>query len=118
MSRNGNLPATHIVSNSTENRGYFIGAAPKDQPSLVSRHLTVKYNALICRLAFPAGEHVSMPDKPQVHLINDYGDFKLKASRVAAVDGDEDPWCARHVFIDGGMLIFEQDLRYFAFACC
>ena len=72
--------------------GYFIGGAPDPLPTLVSRLIDVAYNARICEYAFPPGKHSSVPVMPNVTRINQYGDYALKASRLAIIDGDEDPW--------------------------
>ena len=72
--------------------GYFIGGAPDPLPTLVSRLIDVAYNARICEYAFPPGKHSSVPSMPNVTRINQYGDYALKASRLAIIDGDEDPW--------------------------
>lgn len=36
--------------------GYFIGAAPKGHPTIVSRLITADYTGQICTKAFPPGE--------------------------------------------------------------
>ncbi|GAA5846293.1 hypothetical protein JCM9279_005895 [Rhodotorula babjevae] len=72
--------------------GYFIGAAPQGTPSLVSRLLTVEYTSKICRKAFPPGELNRVPAMPNIMAINQWGGFDLSHSRLAFVDGSEDPW--------------------------
>ncbi|GAA5913102.1 hypothetical protein JCM8208_000741 [Rhodotorula glutinis] len=72
--------------------GYFIGAAPEGTPSLVSRLLTVEYTSKICRKAFPPGELNRVPSMPNITAINQWGGFDLSHSRLAFVDGSEDPW--------------------------
>ncbi|GAA5822645.1 hypothetical protein JCM3770_002853 [Rhodotorula araucariae] len=72
--------------------GYFIGAAPKGTPSLVSRLLTPEYTGKICKRAFPPGELIRVPDSPNITAINQWGSFDLSYPRLAFVDGSEDPW--------------------------
>ncbi|QRW17932.1 Serine carboxypeptidase S28 [Rhizoctonia solani] len=73
--------------------GYFMGAPPNQAyPTIVSRRLTLDYTSAICRQAFPPGEHISVPDWPNVTAVNALGDYGLSADRLAFIDGDEDPW--------------------------
>ncbi|KAG8732801.1 hypothetical protein FRC11_010926 [Ceratobasidium sp. 423] len=73
--------------------GYFMGAPPnKAHPTIVSRRLTLDYTSAICRQAFPPGEHVTVPEWPNVTVVNALGDYGLAADRLAFIDGDEDPW--------------------------
>ncbi|GAA5938535.1 hypothetical protein JCM3775_002153 [Rhodotorula graminis] len=72
--------------------GYFIGAAPEGTPSLVSRLLTVEYTSKICRKAFPPGELNRVPAMPNITAVNQLGGANLSHSRLAFVDGSEDPW--------------------------
>ncbi|BGP01875.1 hypothetical protein NBRC10513v2_005515 [Rhodotorula toruloides] len=73
--------------------GYFIGAPPDSKhPSLVSRLLTTEYTGKICRKAFPPGDLNSVPARPNVTAINQYGGFNFSYPRLAFVDGSEDPW--------------------------
>ncbi|BGP09905.1 hypothetical protein JCM10049v2_005781 [Rhodotorula toruloides] len=73
--------------------GYFIGAPPdSEHPSLVSRLLTTEYTSKICRKAFPPGELNSVPNRPNVTAINQYGGFNFSYPRLAFIDGSEDPW--------------------------
>ncbi|BGP18290.1 hypothetical protein JCM10213_008464 [Rhodosporidiobolus nylandii] len=72
--------------------GYFIGSAPKDKPSLVSRLITTDYTAQVCRGAFPPGELNRVPKEPNVTAINQWGSFDLSYSRLAFIDGSADPW--------------------------
>ncbi|KAG9098271.1 hypothetical protein FS749_004258 [Ceratobasidium sp. UAMH 11750] len=73
--------------------GYFQGAPPnRAYPSIVSRQLTLEYTSAICRQAFPAGAHFSVPAWPNVSVVNSLGDYGLAADRLAFIDGDEDPW--------------------------
>ncbi|CCO28924.1 putative MFS-type transporter C1683,03c [Rhizoctonia solani AG-1 IB] len=69
------------------------GAPPnKAHPTIVSRRLTLDYTSAICRQAFPPGEHISVPEWPNVTVVNALGDYGLAADRLAFIDGDEDPW--------------------------
>ncbi|BGP26294.1 extracelular serine carboxypeptidase [Rhodotorula toruloides] len=73
--------------------GYFIGAPPdREHPSLVSRLLTTDYTSKICRKAFMPGELNSVPARPNVTVINQYGAFNFSYPRLAFIDGSEDPW--------------------------
>ncbi|CAE7121416.1 unnamed protein product [Rhizoctonia solani] len=73
--------------------GYFVGAPPnKAHPTIVSRRLTLEYTSAICRQAFPPGEHVTVPEWPNVTVVNALGDYGLAADRLAFINGDEDPW--------------------------
>ncbi|KAG8906322.1 hypothetical protein FRB99_007102 [Tulasnella sp. 403] len=75
--------------------GYFMPApADPEQPSLLSRRITLDYTAKICKQAFPRGRHFSIPNWPKVEDVNRLGDFGLKADRLAFVDGSHDPWLA------------------------
>ncbi|KAG8748275.1 hypothetical protein FRC10_007665 [Ceratobasidium sp. 414] len=71
-----------------------VGGAPPSRayPSIVSRRLTLEYTSAICRQAFPAGAHFSVPAWPNVSVVNSLGDYGLAADRLAFIDGDEDPW--------------------------
>lgn len=54
---------------------------------LVSRLLTLEYNALICALAF----NITAP--PHTARVNNrYGGFGIAYDRLAFVDGEQDPW--------------------------
>ncbi|CAE6410327.1 unnamed protein product [Rhizoctonia solani] len=73
--------------------GYFMGAPPNQaHPTIVSRRLTLDYTSAICRQAFPPGEYISVPEWPNVTVVNALGDYGLAADRLAFIDGDEDPW--------------------------
>ncbi|GAA5967319.1 hypothetical protein JCM3765_005600 [Sporobolomyces pararoseus] len=72
--------------------GYFIGAAPKSHPSIVSRLITPEYTGQICSKAFPPGELNSVPATPNVTKINQYGSYDLSYPRLAFIDGSADPW--------------------------
>ncbi|KAK4050979.1 hypothetical protein OIV83_003108 [Microbotryomycetes sp. JL201] len=73
--------------------GYFIGAPPTaDEPSIVSRLLTTEYTSKLCRLAFAPGKLNSVPSRPNIDAINQWGSFDLECDRLAFVDGSEDPW--------------------------
>ncbi|GAA6019817.1 hypothetical protein JCM11491_000282 [Sporobolomyces phaffii] len=72
--------------------GYFIGAAPKGHPTIVSRLITADYTGQICTKAFPPGELNAVPATPNVTKINQYGSFDLSHPRLAFIDGSADPW--------------------------
>ncbi|KAI4090135.1 MAG: hypothetical protein LQ344_004919 [Seirophora lacunosa] len=60
---------------------------PPDRLPLVSRLLTLEYNALICALAF----NITTP--ADTARVNDrYGGFGIAYDRLAFVDGEQDPW--------------------------
>ena len=78
---------------------FLQGAPPTTEtPTIVSRLLTVDYEAKICKQAFPPGDHMHVPDWPNVTAVNVLGDFGLAADRLAFVDGSIDPWrpCTPH----------------------
>ncbi|KAK4050336.1 hypothetical protein OIO90_005129 [Microbotryomycetes sp. JL221] len=73
--------------------GYWIGCPPsEDMPSIVSRLLKPEYTSKICRLAFQDGRINTIPARPNVTMINQFGGYNLKYDRLAFIDGDEDPW--------------------------
>jgi Serine carboxypeptidase S28 len=59
---------------------------PKNELSLVSRLLTIDYNALICKYSFG----ITTPAK--VQEINKYGGAKISYPRLAQIGGQTDPW--------------------------
>ncbi|KDE05230.1 hypothetical protein MVLG_04366 [Microbotryum lychnidis-dioicae p1A1 Lamole] len=72
--------------------GYFITSSPDASERLVSRRIDVKYTRAICQKAFPDGKVVRMPNRPNVEKINKWGGYKIRAPRLAFVDGSRDPW--------------------------
>jgi hypothetical protein len=42
--------------------------------------------------AFPPGKHFTVPQLPNVTVVNELGDFDLAADRLAFIDGEVDPW--------------------------
>ncbi|KAJ3558690.1 hypothetical protein NM688_g768 [Phlebia brevispora] len=78
--------------------GYFSTAPPEDHPRIVSKLLTLDYEAKICRQAFPPGKYFTVPHLPNVTVVNELGDFDIEADRLAIIDGDVDPWrpCTPH----------------------
>ncbi|GAA5934245.1 uncharacterized protein JCM15063_004515 [Sporobolomyces koalae] len=72
--------------------GYFMGGAPKGQPTIVSRLITPEYTGQICKQAFPPGKLNAVPVTPNVTRINQYGSFDLSYPRLAFIDGSADPW--------------------------
>ncbi|KAK1922604.1 serine carboxypeptidase S28-domain-containing protein [Papiliotrema laurentii] len=71
--------------------GYFM-PAPLEGPSIVSSRLTLEHTAKICKQAFPAGKHFTVPPVPDVESVNARGDYAIEADRLAFIDGDRDPW--------------------------
>uniref|UniRef100_A0A0S1MJB1 Extracellular serine carboxypeptidase n=1 Tax=Phakopsora pachyrhizi TaxID=170000 RepID=A0A0S1MJB1_PHAPC len=70
--------------------GFFQNSPPEEFESirLISKFIDLHYNSKICRLAFGK----SVPNLPKVEQINKYGDFGLNHSRLAYIDGSDDPW--------------------------
>lgn len=67
---------------------YFVSSGPK----LVSSLLDYDYAHEICEKGFPAGEHYTMPARPDIDEVNRLGNFHLSVDRLAFVDGQYDPW--------------------------
>lgn len=82
----------HLLSLVCTQWGYFMPAPPSPSPRIVSSRLTLAYTSDICSLAFPPGEHFSIPSEPDVEEVNRRGDYLIEADRLAFVDGDRDPW--------------------------
>ena len=59
---------------------------PSNIKPIVSRHMTLEYLTLPCRLGF----NITKP--PKVQEINQYGGFNLTYPRLAHVGGEADPW--------------------------
>ncbi|KAH8104535.1 peptidase S28 [Cristinia sonorae] len=79
--------------------GYFSTAPPDpDHPRIVSKLLTLEYESMICKQAFPAGDFFTVPAFPNVTTVNVLGDFDIAADRLAIIDGEVDPWrpCTPH----------------------
>ncbi|OCH91247.1 peptidase S28 [Obba rivulosa] len=72
--------------------GYFFTAPPKHHPRIVSRLLTLDYEAKICQQAYPPGKYFVVPHLPNVTVVNELGDFDTAADRLAIIDGEVDPW--------------------------
>ncbi|SCV73372.1 BQ2448_7298 [Microbotryum intermedium] len=72
--------------------GFFITASPNPNRRLVSKRINLKYTSEICQQAFPPGKLVSMPKTSQIQRIERYGGYTMRGSRLAFVDGSEDPW--------------------------
>ncbi|KAF2666149.1 peptidase S28 [Microthyrium microscopicum] len=70
--------------------GYFQTGAgiPTSIKPVVSRLLTMDYMSQPCVLAF----NMSLPIKPDIESVNQYGGFNISANRLAFVDGQADPW--------------------------
>ncbi|KAG8954371.1 hypothetical protein FRC04_011697 [Tulasnella sp. 424] len=62
--------------------GYFM-PAPSDpeQPSLLSRRITLEYTSKICAQTFPPGKHHRVPPLPRVEEVNRLGDYALESDR-------------------------------------
>ncbi|KAI9711496.1 MAG: hypothetical protein M1820_002059 [Bogoriella megaspora] len=59
---------------------------PDTELSLVSRTNTLAYQSIICEKAF----NITTP--PDTDRINRYGGYNISYSRLAYLDGEEDPW--------------------------
>ncbi|EPT05266.1 hypothetical protein FOMPIDRAFT_1013559 [Fomitopsis schrenkii] len=93
--------------------GYFFNAPPPEIPSIVSRRLTVSYDAKTCRQAFPPGEHFIVPPMPNVTAVNVLGDYYIAADRLAIIDGEVDPWRPDTPHADEALLRPDTILRPF-----
>ncbi|ORX39182.1 serine carboxypeptidase S28-domain-containing protein [Kockovaella imperatae] len=71
--------------------GYF-QFAPAEGPRIVSKRVDLEYASKPCRLAYPPGEHFTVPAAPDVESVNARGDFAIEMDRLAFIDGDRDPW--------------------------
>ncbi len=67
---------------------YFVPSGPK----LVSTLLDYPYAHEVCEKGFPAGEHFTMPPRPDIDEVNRLGNFQLSVDRLAFIDGQYDPW--------------------------
>lgn len=67
---------------------YFVSSGPK----IVSTLLDYAYAHEICEKGFPAGQHHTMPERPNIDEVNRLGNFHLAVDRLAFVDGQYDPW--------------------------
>ncbi|KDE05232.1 hypothetical protein MVLG_04367 [Microbotryum lychnidis-dioicae p1A1 Lamole] len=72
--------------------GLFVTSSPNANRRLVSKRINLKFVSEVCHLAFPPGKLVSMPKTPQIKRIEEYGGFAMQGSRLAIIDGSEDPW--------------------------
>ncbi|KAH6911475.1 serine carboxypeptidase S28-domain-containing protein [Coprinopsis sp. MPI-PUGE-AT-0042] len=73
--------------------GYFTTPPPnQNEPSIISRLITLGYESKICKQAFPPGVHMRVPSLPNITVVNELGDFDLAADRLAFIDGEVDPW--------------------------
>lgn len=70
--------------------GYLQSGAsyPSDRFGLLSRTITLEYEARVCRHAF----NITKP--PDVEAINKFGGFNISYPRLAIIDGEVDPWRA------------------------
>jgi len=73
--------------------GYF-ESAPLDptEPTIISRLINADHYHAECFEFFPPGQFNSVPATPNVSVVNELGDFSLKADRLAFIDGEVDPW--------------------------
>ncbi|TCD70549.1 hypothetical protein EIP91_002895 [Steccherinum ochraceum] len=79
--------------------GYFSTAPPDpEHPRIVSKLLTLEYESMICKQAFPPGDFFTVPALPNITTVNALGDFDIAADRLAIIDGEVDPWkpCTPH----------------------
>ncbi|SAM70655.1 uncharacterized protein UBRO_00459 [Ustilago bromivora] len=67
---------------------YFVSSGPK----LLSTLLDYDYAHEICEKGFPAGQHLTMRERPDIDEVNRLGNFNLSVDRLAFVDGQYDPW--------------------------
>lgn len=65
--------------------------APKEGPSILSKHVTLEYTSNICKQAYPPGK-TAVPNWPNITDVNARGDYELEAHRLAFIDGEADPW--------------------------
>ncbi|KAI0742186.1 peptidase S28 [Irpex lacteus] len=72
--------------------GYFFDAPPPGLPRIVSSLLTLEYASMTCRQAFPPGKHFTVPEWPNITVVNELGGFDLTADKLAFIDGEVDPW--------------------------
>ncbi|KAI0761167.1 peptidase S28 [Trametes elegans] len=72
----------------------FFTTPPPDPstPSLISKLVTLDYSSLICKLAYPPGEHFQVPAEPNITAVNALGGYHIAHDRLAIIDGEDDPW--------------------------
>lgn len=68
---------------------------PKHLKALVSRAVTREY------AAWPCKNHFNLTEPPNLDAINKYGGFNFSHSRLAFIDGKQDPWRAASPHADG-----------------
>ncbi|KAF2725215.1 extracelular serine carboxypeptidase [Polychaeton citri CBS 116435] len=81
---------SYLYQTCTEVGAYQV--APDEGPSLISRQLQINYTQQWCDWAFPRGKLSSIPESPNIGLIERYGGYTVKADRLAFIDGDQDVW--------------------------
>ena len=59
---------------------------PQGVLPLISRVIDLNFQEIICRDAF------GITSQPSTNIINEYGGFDVKYSRLAFIDGQADPW--------------------------
>ncbi|KAJ3552182.1 hypothetical protein NM688_g4286 [Phlebia brevispora] len=72
--------------------GFLMTAPPPQIPRVISNRLTLDYALQPCKFSYPPGEFFTVPNVPDVAVINAYGGLNIAADRLAIVDGQEDPW--------------------------
>lgn len=70
--------------------GFFMtgSGTPKDKKALLSRAVTREY------VAWPCENWFNLTTPPDLDIINKYGGFNMSHSRLAWIDGKQDPWRA------------------------
>lgn len=81
-------PAAQYKTSLDGQSRYFVPSGPK----LVSTLVDYNYAHEVCEKGFPAGEHFTMPARPDIDQVNSLGGFQLQVDRLAFIDGQYDPW--------------------------
>jgi hypothetical protein len=63
--------------------GYYQtgSGVPKHIRPLLSRTIDLEYSSFVCRAAF------NITEEPDIEVINKYGGFDIRSSRLAIIDG-------------------------------
>ncbi|KAI0358821.1 peptidase S28 [Trametes cingulata] len=73
--------------------GFFMTPPPNPAiPRIISKLVTLDYASLICKLAYPPGEHFKVPAEPNITAVNSLGGYNIAYDRLAIIDGEDDPW--------------------------
>ncbi|KAI0656771.1 peptidase S28 [Cubamyces menziesii] len=73
--------------------GFFMTPPPNPAiPRIISKLITQEYASLICKLAYPPGEHFQVPAEPNITAVNSLGGYNIAYDRLAIIDGEADPW--------------------------